>query len=133
MQVLDGHSNSSAALNLSTAAGAPPVAVQTNLKRNLVYNIAYENVLYCFFVFLGPLVILTVLNAGLIRELLLAKRRLRERHLPASAIGPEQGEHSLTLVGLTARCAPKTLAPPTALSIRQSDDDSGCKAAQTVQ
>ena len=111
VQVLDGHSNSSATLNLSTAAGAPPVAVQTNLKRNLVYNIAYENVLYCFFVFLGPLVILTVLNAGLIRELLLAKRRLRERHLPASAIGPEQGEHSLTLVCLTARCAQKNVSP----------------------
>jgi len=76
----------------------PPSAIQTHLKRNLVYNIVYENVLYCFFVFLGPLIILIVLNAGLIRELCLARRRLRERHLPSSAIGPEQGEHNLTLV-----------------------------------
>ena len=82
--------------NVSTVE--PPTAVQTNLKRNLIYNIVYENVLYCFFVFLGPLVILIVLNTGLIRELWLASRRLRERHLPASVIGPEQGEHNLTLV-----------------------------------
>jgi len=74
------------------------VAIQTDLKRNLTYNIVYENVLYCFFVFLGPLVILTVLNAGLIRELCLARRRLRERHLPAAMIGTEQGEQNLTLV-----------------------------------
>jgi len=93
-QSSDGHINSSS--NVSTAA--PPAAIQTNLKRNLIYNIIYENVLYCFFVFLGPLVILIVLNAGLIRELCLARRRLRERHLPASVIGPEQGEHNLTLV-----------------------------------
>jgi len=78
----------------------PPSAVQTDLKRNLVYNIVYENVLYCFFVFLGPLVILIVLNAGLIRELCLARRRLRERHLPANVIGPEQGEQNLTLVNV---------------------------------
>ena len=78
----------------------PPSAVQTDLKRNLVYNIVYENVLYCFFVFLGPLIILIVLNAGLIRELCLARRRLRERHLPANVIGPEQGEQNLTLVNV---------------------------------
>ena len=84
-------------MNASTVA-EPPIAVQTNLKRNLVYNIVYENVLYCFFVFLGPLVVLIVLNTCLIRELCLARRRLRERHLPANVIGPEQGEHNLTLV-----------------------------------
>ena len=92
--------------NVSTVE--PPVAIQTDLedylpiqtdlKQNLIYNIVYENVLYCFFVFLGPLVVLIVFNAGLIRELYHAQRRLRERHLPASVIGPEQGEHNLTLV-----------------------------------
>jgi len=84
----------------------PPSAVQTDLKRNLVYNIVYENVLYCFFVFLGPLIILIVLNAGLIRELCLARRRLRERHLPANVIGPEQGEQNLTLVNVDCLLPP---------------------------
>jgi hypothetical protein len=94
----DGYGNFTADPYVDEQLVAFPLAVETSLKTNLAYNIAYENVLYCFFVFLGPLVILVILNACLIRELCHARRRLRERHLPASLSGPEQGEQNLTLV-----------------------------------
>jgi len=45
-------------------------------RMTFAYNIAYENVLYCLFVFLSPLAILVVLNTCLIRELLRSRRRL---------------------------------------------------------
>ena len=49
------------------------------LVKDKLYNIIYENVLYCLFVFLGPLVILVALNACLIRELWRARRRLSQQ------------------------------------------------------
>ena len=49
------------------------------LVQDKLYNIIYENVLYCLFVFLGPLVILVFLNACLIRELWRSRRRLSQQ------------------------------------------------------
>ncbi|ELU14312.1 hypothetical protein CAPTEDRAFT_215933 [Capitella teleta] len=69
----------------------------TPLLRDKRYNIIYESLLYCLFVFLGPLVILIVLNTCLIRELMRARKRLLERQLPASMTGEDQ-ENNLTLV-----------------------------------
>lgn len=74
------------------------VGSPTELKKSSEYNIVYENVFYCFFVFAGPLVILVVLNACLIRELWLARRRLAERRLPASMTGEARESQNLTLV-----------------------------------
>lgn len=74
------------------------MAVETELKRSFLYNIIYENVLYCLFVFLGPLLILVTLNACLIGELVRARRRLRDRQLPAAMSGDDCSEQNLTLV-----------------------------------
>ena len=74
-----------------------PVGKETDLKSNDVYNITYENVLYCLIVFLAPLVILIYLNACLIRELWRARQRLLARQLP-SAMTAEDEEQNLTLV-----------------------------------
>lgn len=71
------------------------VGKPTALKTNVYYNIIYENVLYCLFYFLGPLVILIVFNVCLIRELMMARRRLLDRNLPVSG---EEEENNLTLV-----------------------------------
>jgi len=51
----------------------------TDFKDNVVYQILYENILYSLCVFLGPLALLVVFNSFLVRELLLAHRRQRER------------------------------------------------------
>ena len=78
-----------------------PYAIETDLKESFLYNIIYENVLYCLFVFLGPLLILVSLNACLVNELVRARRRLRERRLPATMCGDasvEGSEQNLTLV-----------------------------------
>jgi len=85
-----------------------PVAEETELKLSFVYAIVYENILYCLFVFLGPLLILVgpllilvSLNACLVSELIQARRRLRERRLPAVMCGEtsvEGSEQNLTLV-----------------------------------
>jgi len=78
-----------------------PIAVETWLKESFLYNVIYENILYCLFVFLGPLLILVSLNACLVSELLRARRRLRERRLPAAMCGDasvEGSEQNLTLV-----------------------------------
>jgi len=48
-----------------------PVSVQTDLKNSLTYQVLYENLLYCLFVFLGPLLVLIVLNACLIQVYLI--------------------------------------------------------------
>jgi len=79
-----------------------------------VYTVVYENILYCLFVFLGPLLILASLNACLVNELVRARRRLRDRQLdrlpdrrlrdrrlPATMCGDasvEGSEQNLTLV-----------------------------------
>jgi len=44
-----------------------PISVQTDLKNSPTYQVLYENLLYCLFVFLGPLLVLIVLNACLIQ------------------------------------------------------------------
>jgi len=75
--------------------------METELKQSFFYAIIYENILYCLFVFLGPLLILVSLNACLVNELVQARRRLRERRLPAIMCGDmsvEGSEHNLTLV-----------------------------------
>jgi len=56
----------------------------SELMRSTVYKIVYENVVYCLFVYLGPLAILIVLNTCLIRELLRARHRLANTQLPSS-------------------------------------------------
>ncbi len=68
---------------------------ETSLKLDPMYNIVYENALYCFFIFLGPLVILIVLNVCLVRELMAARKRLIKRQIP---IPGEEEENNLTLV-----------------------------------
>jgi len=44
-----------------------PVSVPTDVKNSPTYQVIYENLLYCLFVFLGPLLVLIVLNACLIQ------------------------------------------------------------------
>jgi len=81
-----------------------PIATETELKEAFLYNIVYENILYSLFVFLGPLLILVSLNACLVGELVRARRRLRDRQLPAAMCGDssvEGSEHNLTLVMTT--------------------------------
>ena len=70
-------------------------AYPTPMKENFYYNIIYETVLYCLFIFLGPLVILIFFNVCLVLELMAARKRLRNRYLPVSG---EEEENNLTLV-----------------------------------
>ena len=70
-------------------------ANETLMKQNLHYNIIYENLLYCLFVFLGPLIVLIYLNISLARELYAIRQRLLQRSLPR---GSDSEEHNLTLV-----------------------------------
>jgi len=44
-----------------------PMSAETWLKKSSTYQVLYENLLYCLFVFLGPLLVLIVLNACLIQ------------------------------------------------------------------
>ena len=67
----------------------------TAMKENFHYNIIYETVLYCLFIFLGPLVILIFFNVCLVLELMAARKRMRNRYLPVSG---EEEENNLTLV-----------------------------------
>jgi len=71
-----------------------PVAQETDLKLSFIYAVVYENVLYSLFVFLGPLLVLVSLNACLINELVQARRRLRDRRLPAVMCGETSVEGS---------------------------------------
>ena len=50
--------------------------IPTSLKVSSTYNIVYESIFYCLFVYLGPLVVLVVLNSCLFRELWASQRRL---------------------------------------------------------
>lgn len=68
---------------------------ETALKTNKYYNIIYENILYCLFIFLGPLLVLIFFNTCLIRELIAVRQRMIKRNLPVSA---DEEENSLTLV-----------------------------------
>lgn len=74
------------------------VATSSEMKQSRLYNILYENVLYCLFVFLGPLVILVVLNACLIHEFVMSRQRLRAIQLPGQGSGGDDQEQNLTLV-----------------------------------
>jgi hypothetical protein len=67
---------------------------ETALKKSAVYNIVYENILYCFFIFLGPLAVLIVMNTCLIRELAQVRQRLVKQNMPISG---EEDEHGLTM------------------------------------
>ena len=71
------------------------IAEQTLLQKSRIYNIAYVNVMYCIFVFLGPLILLVVLNVCLIRELVAARQRFLRRQIP---IAGEDEENNITLV-----------------------------------
>lgn len=71
------------------------MANETLMKQNHQYNIIYENLLYCLFVFLGPLIVLIFLNINLARELYAIRQRLLQRCLPK---GSDSEEHNLTLV-----------------------------------
>lgn len=71
-------------------------ATESIIQESRIYNILYENVLYCCFVFLGPLLILAVLNVCLVRELVLSRRRLRALQMPG--VGIDEQEQNLTLV-----------------------------------
>lgn len=55
--------------------------VQTALRDSHAYLVVYENVFYCLFVYLGPLVVLVVLNSCLFRELWASEKR-RQRMMP---------------------------------------------------
>ena len=70
-------------------------AEATAVQQSTIYNIAYANVLYCIFVFLGPLILLVVLNVCLIRELVAARQRFLKRQIP---IAGEDEENNITLV-----------------------------------
>jgi hypothetical protein len=71
------------------------IGASTAMNENEVYIILYQNILYCLFVFLGPLLILVFLNYSLCRELWRARQRLISRNLPVSG---EEEEQNLTLV-----------------------------------
>ena len=75
--------------NSSTVVGVP-TAMKT-----YEYSIIYESVMYCIFVFLGPLLIMVILNVCLVRELVAAQQRLRKRQIP---IAGEEEENNITLV-----------------------------------
>ena len=51
-----------------------PSSEATELKESLTYNVVYENLLYCLFVFLGPLLVLIVLNARLIQVYIISNQ-----------------------------------------------------------
>lgn len=68
---------------------------ETALKTNRVYNIVYESIMYCVFVFFCPLLILIILNTCLIMELWMSRKRLISRQLPMAG---EEEEQNLTLV-----------------------------------
>jgi len=51
-----------------------PSSEATELKESLTYNVVYENLLYCLFVFLGPLLVLIVLNACLIQVYIISNQ-----------------------------------------------------------
>lgn len=67
----------------------------TAMKNSRTYNLIYENILYCLFVFLGPLMILIVLNVCLIRELWEARKRMVQRQLQVAG---EDEENNITWV-----------------------------------
>ncbi len=70
-------------------------ATETDMKLSYTYNIMYESAMYCIFVFLGPLLIMVILNVLIVRELLAAQARLRKRQIP---IAGEEEENNITLV-----------------------------------
>ncbi len=70
-------------------------AKPTAMKESRVYNIAYDSVIYCIFLFLGPLALLVVLNVCIIRELFAARQRFLKRQIP---IAGEDEENNITLV-----------------------------------
>ena len=70
-------------------------AVETSVLQSRIYTLVYMNVMYCLFVFLGPLVMLVVLNVCLIRELVAARQRFLKRQIP---IAGEEEENNITLV-----------------------------------
>jgi 7 transmembrane receptor (rhodopsin family) len=59
-----------------------PIEDETDMKKNFIYQVVYENLLYCLFVFLGPLVIIAALNACLVHALVRARRRRRSQPEP---------------------------------------------------
>lgn len=70
--------------------------INVGLASQHVYNILYENVAYCLFVFLLPLIILVVFNAHLLREL---KRSQRLRKTLRKKEGrTNSDENNITLV-----------------------------------
>ena len=75
----------------STYVAASP----TGMKNSRIYNIAYENIIYCIFLFLGPLALLIILNVCLIRELVAARQRFLKRQIP---IAGDDEENIITLV-----------------------------------
>ena len=67
--------------------------VNIGLQSKVIYNILYENVSYCLFVFLIPLIVLVVLNVHLVREL---KSAQKSREALTSRTSTE--ENNITLV-----------------------------------
>ena len=62
-------------VNVTTAENITEVQKQNiGLQSKVIYNILYENVSYCLFVFLIPLIVLVVLNVHLVRELKAAQK-----------------------------------------------------------
>ncbi len=67
--------------------------VNIGLASKMIYNILYENISYCLFVFLIPLIVLVVLNVHLVREL---KAAQKNREIITSRTSTE--ENNITLV-----------------------------------
>jgi len=68
---------------------------ESDMKLSPYYTVIYENCLYCLFVFLGPLVILIIMNVRLINELVRARKRLSQQSIKMPG---EEEEQNLTLV-----------------------------------
>lgn len=90
---IDGNATTAVAAVVSGGGGG-----DSALKLDRRYNIVYENLLYTLIVFLGPFVVLTALNARLIREIVrLGHRRLEDTSLH-HAVRDEDEERNITVV-----------------------------------
>ena len=83
-------------VNITTAENITEVQEQNiGLQSKVIYNILYENVSYCLFVFLIPLIVLVVLNVHLVREL---KSAQKSREALTSRTSTEENNITLVMV-----------------------------------
>ncbi len=83
-------------INVTSTENITEVQEQNiGLQSKVIYNILYENVSYCLFVFLIPLIVLVVLNVHLVREL---KAAQKSREALTSRTSTEENNITLVMV-----------------------------------